>query len=786
MVAMRFDPSARNHVRANLHLAVALAIGIGLAATPLFGTPGFEHALVISLLSWLWASWRATGNHAHTLWRVLATRTRAAVVVVTLLALPSYFAAALWRGLCDVAFAFQALLAISYTSAVCAAIALTACTRLAQRLAGARVARFVAPLALLSLLAHALWRFYAEPPVFSFSPLAGFFPGNLYDELIQLRRPFWLARLDLLLATLALATFALRFADTQVRTPRRQRQLLAGALMLATAWLYLHWHSSTLGYQIDASALRRHLPLRHQSAHFTIFAADTPELREQLPLIAADHEFRYQQVVARFGAAPAGRITSYYFADSEDKARWFGARHVEMAKPWRREIYLDHRAFPHPSLRHEIAHVVASAAGDPWFGVAAKRVAGLPLLVNPGLIEGLAVALDWPGSYDRQQTPHQAVATMAQLGYLPSVKRLFSLGFLASSSTRSYATAGSFVRFVLDTYGPTKTRALYANGGDMKMALGVSEAEVAAAWEAQIRRIAVPAEDLARNKERFRSTGVFARPCPHAVAALQAAIADALAQGDLTMARRMAEQLCTEDPSEPQHALLRARLELASSATEAAGRQRLDHIISNMAFTDSVRIAASLALITDLGRHGAWARAEAVHQGTHALAADESSRRVLAAMELAFSSNDRRAPALRGYFFSHSDDNRVRVAWADALVHIAPNDGLGYYLRGLRRLDLADQRAADQRNSSTESANRTNLENDARTGLLDLQRALDLPLPHPSFARFAARQLARAGFVYQDHGAVARAVRQLRSEANEVDRLLAQDWQERLDFTMGR
>src|SRR5678809_1138996 len=100
-----------------------------------------------------------------------------------------------------------------------------------------------------------------------------------------------------------------------------------------------------------------------------------------------------------------------------------------MAKPWRREIYLDHRAFPHSSLRHEIAHAIASAFGDPIFGVAAQRTLGVPTLISPGLVEGLAVALDWPGGYERL-TPHESVRAMQAMGFTPTISELLSLRFL--------------------------------------------------------------------------------------------------------------------------------------------------------------------------------------------------------------------------------------------------------------------------------------------------------------------------------------------------------------------
>src|SRR5436190_18897053 len=195
-----------------------------------------------------------------------------------------------------------------------------------------------------------------------------------------------------------------------------------------------------------------------------------------------------------------------------------GARDVEMAKPWRREIYLDHRGFPHGSLRHEIAHVVASAFGDPIFGVAAKRFAGLPVFVSPGLIEGFAVAADWPGGYDRL-TPHESVRAMQQLGVQPTIRELLSLQFLTVSSARSYMTAGSFLRFLLDTYGAPSLRRLYESGGDFEGTYGKSIATLESEWRKMIATIALPPDVVEGNRERFRAGSVFARPCPHAIAA---------------------------------------------------------------------------------------------------------------------------------------------------------------------------------------------------------------------------------------------------------------------------
>src|SRR6185503_14890295 len=284
----------------------------------------------------------------------------------------------------------------------------------------AAIACVVGPIAL--LVAAGLARFYGEPPVFVYNALIGFFPGNMYDENIVLGSALIWSRLEQLAWVIALACAVGAQLDVptyrvKLRAPKPQRSLrfaAAAVAALAIAGL-IHSSGGALGYAIDASDIQRELSGRIETAHFVIHYARTPEIEKDIELIARDHEFRYHQVVSQIGMAPEGKLVSYYFADTEQKARWFGARNVEMAKPWRHEIYLDHRSFPHSSLRHEIAHAVAASFGDRFFGVATRDV----FKFNPGLIEGLAVALDWPGT-DGPLTPHESVRALSVMGIRPS------------------------------------------------------------------------------------------------------------------------------------------------------------------------------------------------------------------------------------------------------------------------------------------------------------------------------------------------------------------------------
>ncbi|HEX4422543.1 MAG TPA: hypothetical protein VH165_31730, partial [Kofleriaceae bacterium] len=491
--AIRPIQQMRRRVRWWIWVTLAVVLGVGLGWMPLFGVLGFELATAAALFAAVMgldlgsafareiqraaaAAPGATGATAAAgaTGRTMARATlEAAGLAALIMAIPAAIAAVrgIWTPTCDWGFGIETYLAMPIVTAGLAAAVGHALGVVCgpRRFAGAAVAQ----LPLIGVVLGALWRFYSEPPVFTYNAILGYFPGNLYDENIQLRWPLVWSRLeDLAWAVALIAVVAARLDPVRHRVrwrgalPGGRRVLaLAVAAVAVAGGAALHHAAGALGYAPTAGDIEHVLDGRIETAHFIIHYAHTRDIDADIQLIAEDHELRYAEVVAQLGVAPAGKLRSFYFADHDQKARWFGARDVEMAKPWRREIYLDHRGFPHGSLRHEIAHAVASAFGDPPFDVAARH----GVFVNPGLIEGLAVAIDWPGSYDRP-TPHEAVRAMQDLGVQPAIGRLLSLEFFSVSSARGYTTAGSFLRYLLDTYGAAKLRVLYGSGGDFEAA----------------------------------------------------------------------------------------------------------------------------------------------------------------------------------------------------------------------------------------------------------------------------------------------------------------------------
>src|SRR5690606_32256655 len=194
------------------------------------------------------------------------------------------------------------------------------------------------------------------------------------------------------------------------------------------------------------------------------------------------------------GSGPT--ITVYLFASAEEKGRLMGARTTYLAKPWRREVFVQSEAFPHPVLGHELAHAVTAD-----FGAGPFRVAGPlgGLIPDPGRIEGFAVAA--APTEEGDATEAQWARALLELGQLPPSRSLFSLGFLGSAAVKSYTSAGAFVAFLHRKLGASLMKRWY-RGDDLEALSGRSWAELdreyraALADEALSERVRALAEEL--------------------------------------------------------------------------------------------------------------------------------------------------------------------------------------------------------------------------------------------------------------------------------------------------
>lgn len=775
-------------------IAIAVGLGLALGAVPLFGVLGLELSLVVALVVSLMsadlgcalarriaATPPAGINRATYPTRTLfANAASTAVVTAAIALIPGMIAAV--RGLfvptCDWWFGITSYVAMPLASAALGG----AIGHAIGALTGPR--RFgpawLAQLPALVVAAAALWRFHDSPPVYTYNAVLGYFPGNMYDENVQLELPLLWSRLEQLawvICVLALVAWRFDVASYRVRRAPRPAGPRTGAVVLAlgaaAAAVALRWNGGALGFAVDAEDLEAALGGRLETEHFVIYYTPSKDIEDDLALIAEDHEFRYAQVVAQLGVEPDHKLISFYFADRDQKGRLHGSRDVEMAKPWRGEIYLDHRAFPHSSLRHEIAHAIAAEFGDPIWGIASRRVGGVPVMASPGLVEGLAVAVDWPGSYDRPN-PHESVRVIQKLDKLPQLDTLFSLSFFSISAAQGYTTAGSFLRFLLDTYGAAKLRELYRSGGDFEAAYGVGRDRLERAWRDMLAGLDVPDTVVEAQRERFRGTSVFARPCPHAVAKRYREALELLGAGQRQDAIAQMREVCSDSLLEPRYLLQLGDMLYGDEADRPEAETRWALLaVDDRGVTVSLRAQALRRLASAAAQRGDWARTRQLIAYARTLPLDLDERRELDAMGVTLAHTGPAAEHLRAYFFrvdkprtgapgeAPSDKTPTPLQAAAAAAEAEPSLGLAHYLLALQQMNADDYAAA------------------ARSFELALAR----PLPGLAFVKNAARKLAIVAYRTHDLPRLGLATSVLSgSQMSSGDRLLAKDWLDRVRF----
>jgi hypothetical protein len=428
--------------------------------------------------------------------------------------------------------------------------------------AGVRRPALATVLAALVVPAFLVWtglRFYGSPAVFAYDPFFGFFPGTLYDEVVPLSSTLLTYRLGTLGALVGLAgLFSAFWEAASARLSWRARSGRAPALATAGAggalMLAVYLAGPALGHRASADEVARALGGRIEGPRCRVlYARSIRGLDARRTL--EDCNVRLEQLEAFYGVRTPGQVTVFLFEDAAQKQRWMGAAETYIAKPWRREVYLQQHSFPHPVLKHELAHVVTGAMAS-WPFYVSVRAGVLPL---PGLIEGAAVAGGWEGESDA--TPHQWSHAMLEAGMIPSVDVLTGLGFFLHGSGMAYTAAGSFSRWLIEHEGAARFREVYRHG-DFVRAYGRPLPVLEREWHAFLRTVPVPPWLQVRARTRFGRAALVARMCPHETAELLEQAAVRLAAGQLSDATRELTEVVRNDPTD-----LRARAALAEAWT---------------------------------------------------------------------------------------------------------------------------------------------------------------------------------------------------------------------------
>lgn len=649
----------------------ATLLGVALAWIPLLAVHGVESALAVGLLLPPWVAATAaqyTRTHGQTrgidlVFRCVGTGLFLWAIPVVILALSSLRIrqCAPWEGL-----GFMILgPAVGCALAACVGVWVGALVR------RARLAPWLAAAVPIGAALLGLWSFYSTPTVYVFGAFAGYFPGAIYDDLVRIPNRYLTYRASMLIAMLALGVLFDALwdpEDARLRLTRRTRDRV-GAVVLAMGALCVvvasYWHAESLGHGVTEAYVIERLGKTERGTHCVVHLP-----RETSPddsrRTVDDCDFHVARVKARMGLDSTEPVTAYFFRSQREKKTLIGVGRTLIAKPWRREIYLQMAPWPHPVLGHEVVHAVLSEAGRGPFAVASTWGGLVP---NPGIIEGAAVALAW--DIRDGLVPDQWARIMLDRGDLPAADALMSLRFTSLPARRAYMGAGSLVRFLIETRGVEGLLRAYRTG----RVDGLQALETA--WHERLESVPVTDRERGIAEVALARTSIFSAVCPHELAKLRANLSgDARARDDVRMLETCRAILDIDDAQTRARAALIGAL--ARSGDSEGALRELEALRSAIAAPKPIVAAALEAYADAQWTLGRLDEASAVYDELIAIPRTDGRARQAEVKKIGLSGSPEERSLIYQLMLDHAP-GPVVVHLAQSLSAIR-SDGLGSYL----------------------------------------------------------------------------------------------------------
>lgn len=614
-------------------------------------------------------------------------------------------------------------------------------------------------------IAVAIHDFYTSPSIFAFGHFFGYFPGTFYDRRVVIPEAWLTLRAFSAVIGAALWAGVYTWIDPDTlrpSLPRARQHPITGLLTLAggVCAALAASEAQALGFRTSSDWIAEKIGAVVEGDRCRIVVPRELDA-ERARRLALDCDFRVSQLERTLGVKQPGVITAYLFRNRTEKRKLMGAERVYIAKPWRQEVYLQLGGWPHPVLKHELAHIVAAQVGRGPFRIAGKVGGWIP---EPTLIEGTAVALDFP--VKDGLTPHQWAAAAIEAGVAPDLKQLLGPSFFGHNQGLAYTLAGSFLRHVLDTRGSAALRKLYGEH-DIPEVLGADWAQLQQEWHQALKAIPMGAEDAARAQARFERPGVFSQVCPHEVERLRREISGALAANDAQRTIQTCRDVLDIDPNDTG---VRATLvgALARDGQPKEAHAELAKLEGDPPASRPMRAHARSALADAAWLRGDFAEARRLIEGLQKEPQGEGAKRGLEVKALALDVGE---PVRRwvGELLiarpGRTLDSRIAMH-AIQKVREARNDGLADYLEarqlyGALRYDLA---------------------------LPLMQRALEKGLPTRRLRAEAWRQRGVAAFAQGELEDARTSFQSLAAlpRASVAELAEAADWLERIRWTQQR
>lgn len=375
---------------------------------------------------------------------------------------------------------------------------------------------------------------YVDPSLSFYHPVLGYFPGPLYDEWIPRFSALYTYRFWILLFS--------GWLLLRGNIPEGKWRLCA--LIIAPFFL-----RNELGWHHSHKWIQKHLTGKVQSRYTEIYYAgqNSVDMRQ----LGKSLDFYVDLISEKLELKPEEKIRVYIYENAYQKKRWTGTGNTFIGNPIQRTLQILPTDASDPILVHELSHVVAAPIG----------ISMLHISPRIGLLEGLATSFQ---TAQMGLSVHEWAKAMVDLNKLPDLTQsLDALSFWKENPTRVYLASGSFVQWIMDTYGVDKFKKVY-HGDSFDSIYQMPLEILLEEWKKSLTKIEISESSMDLANYFLSQKPFFQKRCVHEVAELEVKFSNCKDN-----CVRYLDLACDLDPSNPDLRLRRARHVFKSDISSA-------------------------------------------------------------------------------------------------------------------------------------------------------------------------------------------------------------------------